>query len=506
MDVGLGPWHRWTLALVLGIYAVAMIGIAWMARRRVESVEDYIVAGRRLPLSLAWMTLLATWFGAGTMITVADEVRESGLQAAALDPVGAGFCLLFVGLWVAAPLWRMQLLTVPDFYRQRFGPLAEKLSAVILVPSYFGWIAAQLVALAGILDLVFGIPPMWGIAIAAAVGGGYTALGGMWAVTWTDAVQITLVIVGLVVLTGTVLWRLGEGSLLSGMALVRFETAPEKLIFVPRDSWPAMLGWLSILLTGALGNVPVQDLMQRVFAARTSEVARRACLMAGGAYLLLGALPIVLALSADLLIPDVGDGSVLPLLAQLFLTPAMSIVFLLALLSAILSTIDSAILSPASVVAQNLWPRRSRRTTITAIRVSVLGVTGCSAAVAYSGDSAYAMLEEAYAMTLVGLFVPMMAGLFWPSARPVSAVAAMLFGIGLWAFHWSMGWDVLLPHVPQLARWQIPIALAGLGASALGLVGAHAVDRIGRRWGARADEVRPEQPSRRLGKNDRQRK
>ena len=169
MDLVVAPNLKWLLAGSMIAYVVVMYVIGYFCYRQVNTEEDYVVAGRRLPLSLAWMTLLATWFGAGTLLTAADEVRHEGLRAAALDPFGAGLCLLFAGLFVAAPLWRMSLLTLPEFYRRKYGPGAELTAALIMVPSYFGWIAAQFVALAEVLHLFFDIPVAAGLPIIAII-------------------------------------------------------------------------------------------------------------------------------------------------------------------------------------------------------------------------------------------------------------------------------------------------------------------------------------------------
>jgi Na+/proline symporter len=144
------PLNTSVLAALLGVYVVVMFALAYWASRRIHSAEDYLVAGRRLPLSLAWATLFATWFGAGTLLTATDEVRAEGLRAAALEPIGAGLCLIVAGVFFARRLWEQKILTLPDFYGRRFGTPAEVIASLIMVPGYFGWIAAQFVALAGI--------------------------------------------------------------------------------------------------------------------------------------------------------------------------------------------------------------------------------------------------------------------------------------------------------------------------------------------------------------------
>ena len=228
---------QWVLGGTIAVYVIGLYALGWWARRRISDTEDFIVAGRRLPLSLAWATLLATWFGAGTMLVAADEVRRGGLQRAALDPFGAGLCLLLAGMFFAGPLWRMGLLTLSDFFRQRFGSRAEWVSALILIPSYFGWIAAQFVALGSLLELLFGIDLELAILLVALVGTGYTLLGGMWSVTLTDAAQVGFVIGGLGWLTFRVLQTLGGGDPGAGLGRIGAESPAGHL-----TPWPTCSG------------------------------------------------------------------------------------------------------------------------------------------------------------------------------------------------------------------------------------------------------------------------
>jgi Na+/proline symporter len=459
---------RWLLGGSIAIYVVGILALGMAARRRIDSAEDFIVAGRHLPLSLAWATLLATWFGAGTLLTVADEVRQEGLVRAALDPFGAGLCLILAGLFFARPLWRMGLLTVSDFFRRRFGPRAELVSALIMVPSYFGWIAAQFVALAAMLELFFGLPLGWGMVLVALVGTAYTWTGGMWAVTLTDALQIAIVLAGLGVLAWSVASTLGgAGGAVAGWHRFLAETPPELLVPWPREKSGEMLGWLSVLLVGALGNLPGQDLLQRIFSARSGRVASRACLLAGAAYLTFGCLPIFLALASRILLPGSVERSILPAMAGLFLTPGMAVIFTLALLSAVFSTIDSALLSPASVLAQNVLPRFQACAAYPALalnRAAVLAVAACSLLLAFVGESAYSLLESSYELTLVGLFVPLALGLWRTPKREWAGLAAMIAGGAVWVVHALAGWDAFLQ--PWLGDG-VPAALGGTAASLL---------------------------------------
>lgn len=448
------------LGIALLAFFVLLFGIALWSRGRVHNAEDYLVAGRRLPLSLSAATLFATWFGAGTMLTATDEVRDSGLRATALEPIGAGLCLVVAGLFFASRLWTMHLITLPDFYRRRFGLRAEILASVIMVPGYFGWIAAQFVALAGILGLFWGIPLVHGLWLVAAIGTAYTLLGGMWSVTMTDAAQLVFILIGLAVLAVTVLAELaGSGPLWSGFSRLVEDLPADKLVLVPTEDFASFVGWMSVLAIGILGNIPGQDLTQRMFASRTANIARSACVIAGIAYVVLGFIPVLSGLAADALRLDTGDTATLPALAVALLSPPMQIVFVLAVTSAVMSTIESAILAPSTVLSNNLlrkvWPRQP------VLRLSyaaTLTIAAASLGVAYLGQDAYELLETAYAVGMVGLFVPLTIGLYSARGGESAALAAMATGILIWGTHLMLGWELF--GGPWLARLGLPQELA----------------------------------------------
>lgn len=463
------------LAVTVVAYAALMLAIGWWARGKVETNEDFLVAGRKLPLVLAAPTLLATWFGAGTLLTATDEVRAGGLRMAALEPVGAGLCLILAGLLLAPKLWRMKLLTLGDFYRRRYGVRAERLSAALMVPSYFGWIAAQYVALAGMLEISFGLPISVGLVLVAAVGIGYTLLGGMWSVTATDAIQIVLVILGLFALTWVVLRQLGGPVV--GLELIWTAMPAEKRVLIPHERAGELLAWIGVLAVGSLGNLPGQELAQRMFAARDERTAVWACHLSGIGYLSVGLLPLIVGLSADLLVPGAPERSTLTTLAQLFLSPGMAVVFTLVLMSAVLSTIDSAILSPSSVLAQNLaWPILGERlaargwTQLRMNRVCVL-IVGLGALVtAFVGEDAYSLLEQAYALGLVSLLVPLLLGLHSERGRERAALVAMVIGTGSWVLHLIVGAEQFMGSAWPLGWVPLPVGLCCAGLAWLGYV------------------------------------
>jgi SSS family solute:Na+ symporter len=229
-------------------YVAFLLGVSLYASRRIQDESDYVVAGRKLPLFLAWGTLIATWFGAATMFAAAGAARDEGLLGVVLDPLACAGTLILAGVFFARPLWKMGLYTMADFYRARYGPSAEIVGASIQVPSYFSWVALQYTALASILELYFEIPFVAGVVVVAAVTLVYTLIGGMWSVTLTDTVQIVIALVGLVALLASALSDplLGDGNPVRGLTTVFAkvsETHPDHLRIVPSDLSLGVIGW-----------------------------------------------------------------------------------------------------------------------------------------------------------------------------------------------------------------------------------------------------------------------
>ncbi|TWU50777.1 Sodium/proline symporter [Rubripirellula tenax] len=484
-ESALPPGMENIFAGALVIYLVVLYVIGFIAQRRVKNVEDFVLAGRRLPTSLATITIIATWFGAESLMTTADEVGNEGLRKAMLDPIGIALCLFLAGLFVAGPMWRMGILTVPDFFGRRYGKTAEVLSSLIIVPSYFGWVAAQFVALAQLLDVFFGVPKEWGIMAVATLGTGYTLLGGMWTITWTDAIQMSFILLGLILLGHAILVQLGDGSISAGLTAMQNDIPAERWrIADPPTFWRDTLTAISALAIGALGNLPMQDLMQRIFSAKSDRVASRACLWASAGYILMGILPVGAGMAAHLLLPQQEgdmDGVVL-LIAGKLLNPMLLLVFFLAIVSAVLSTIVSAVMAPAAVMAHNLvepvWRRSqtippSQEGLLWLQRVAIVVVTIASAWLAFKGEGAYELVQGSYSMPLVSLFVPFMIGMHFKGFPPLAAILAIVFGITPWCLHMLVGWEIFFEPWLEAAGLPIPHELAGTACSLVGfMIGA----------------------------------
>ena len=189
-------------------YLLVTIAVGLWAAKRVHGAKDFVVAGRSLPLYMSVATVFATWFGAETVLSVSATFAKDGLGGIVADPFGSSFCLVFVALFFARAFYRMDLLTIGDFYRKRYNKPVEVITSLAITASYLGWTSAQLTALGLVISVLSdgAIGLNAGIILGAVIVVGYTIWGGMWSVAMTDLFQSVVILVGLV----AVAWLVGD--------------------------------------------------------------------------------------------------------------------------------------------------------------------------------------------------------------------------------------------------------------------------------------------------------
>lgn len=414
------------------IYLLLNVAIGFWASRKVKRADDFILAGRKLPLALATATVFATWFGSETVLGASAQMSEEGLLGVIEDPFGSSLCLILVGLFFAKRLYRMNLLTFGDFYRRCFGRRAELVAAVCLVISYFGWVAAQMVAMGFVITTFL---PEIGLTTAILVSSvcvvAYTWLGGLWAVSVTDFVQMILIIIGMVIVAIVVFNEAG------GIGTVIEKTPAHYFDFVPTHGQMSWMNYIAAWITIGLGSIPQQDVFQRVMASKNEKTAVRSSLLAGVMYFSVALLPLLLALCAKQLIAAPADSQMLlPALVMQKTGVWVQILFFGALLSAIMSTASGAILAPAVILSENIIkPYYKDMTDKAELRLSrwcIVAVALVSIIMALSRKDIYELVGEASEISMVSLFVPLCAGLFFRNRNGKAALAAMCGGILAW--------------------------------------------------------------------------
>lgn len=421
-------------AVLLGVlgYVLVQLLVGLLVSRRVTTQADYLLAGRSLGPGLATFTLFATWFGAETCIGAAGAIYAEGLSGGSADPFGYATCLFLMGLVFAVPLWRRRLTTLADLFRIRYSTGVERVAVLLMVPASVLWAAAQIRAFGQVLSASSDLSVTLAITLAAIAAIIYTVSGGLLADAITDLIQGVALILGLIVLLPVVIQSAG------GLEATFAAITPERVRLFGGSiaSIPQVLEAWAIPICG---SVISQELAARVLAVRSPEIARQSSLLAGSIYLLVGLIPVFIGLVGVALLPDLEHPEqILPLLAQRHLSVFGYTVFAGALVSAILSTVDSALLASSSLVSHNLlvsaYPGMSETTKVSIARLGVVVCGGLAYLLALHAEGVYTLVEDASAFGGAGIFIIVVFGLFTRLGEARSALAALVAGMGVWLY------------------------------------------------------------------------
>lgn len=444
-----------SLAALLTFLAL-QLGVGIWISRRIASESDYLLAGRSLGYVLVTFSIFATWFGAETVIGSAGSVHREGFSIASAEPFGYGLCLILMGALLARPLWSRKLTTLADLYRQRFGPGVERLAAVLLIPSSVLWAAAQVRAFGQVIATAGELDVSLAIGLGAAFTIGYTMFGGLLADAITDVMQGGLLAIGLVVMLVAVVLEVGGAG--AAISLLR---ASEGIDLTPAAAGP----WYLTLEAWAIpvcGSLVATEVVGRVIAARSGAVAQRGSLAAGGLYLVVGSIPVVIALLAGPLVGELADPEqLLPTVARELLSPVLFAVFAGGLVSAILSTVDSTLLVASGLLSHNLLlpalKVTDERTKVRLARAGVLGLGALAYILALHADGVFALVEQASAFGSAGVLVTVLFALFTQLGSARTATATLLAGLLSYVGGVALGWETpfLLSLAASLTTWGI---------------------------------------------------
>jgi len=456
------------LTLVI-VYLLVTIAIGLMAAKRVQNSSDFAIAGRHLPMAMIVTTTFATWFGSETVLGIPAKFVNGGLHGVVEDPFGAGFCLIFVGLFFAGKLYRMTLLTISDYFRERYGRTVEVVCSLIIMVSYLGWVSAQVTALGLVFNLLSdGVVSLeLGMVIGVVSILAYTLFGGMWSVAITDFIQMIILVVGLSILAVFAAGQAGGADKVLALAV-----SQDMFKFWPEPNIKDVLFFFASAITIMLGSIPQQDVFQRVMSANSIKAATHGPVIGGVCYILFAFVPMFLVVSAMIIMPEQATAlmaddpqKVLPTLVMTQMPFVMQVLFFGALLSAIKSCASATLLAPSVTFTENIWrqfnPHQSDKQELRAMRVTVLvfSLLVLGYAIRMQGTSIYEMVSGAYQVPLVGAFVPLTFGLYWKRATTQGAIFALVLGLLTW------GVFLITP-----AGDEFPAQLAGVLASLTGML------------------------------------
>jgi len=424
----------WLISVLIGLWAAS----------KVHNTRDFAVAGRHLPFYMVTATVFATWFGSEAVLGIPATFLQSGLHGIVADPFGSSLCLILVGVFFAAPLYRMNLLTIGDFYKKRYTHSIEVLTTIAIIISYLGWVGAQINALGLVFNIVSAgsiskITGMW-------IGSGtiliYTVFGGMWAVAVTDLLQMIIICLGMLFISSQV------SDMAGGVTNVFHHVASAgKLSFWPPMDLKEILAFTAAWMTMMFGSIPQQDVFQRVQSSKTIKIAIWGSILGGCLYFLFAFVPIFLASSAQIIDPEMVERLIssdpqliLPTLVLDHAPLLAQVMFFGALLSAIKSCASATLLAPSVTFTENiLKPFLSRRGHIKDehllhwMRIVTVVFTLIVTLYAINSKlSIFKMVENAYQITLVTAFIPLACGVYWKRATNQGALLSIVFGLVTW--------------------------------------------------------------------------
>jgi solute:Na+ symporter, SSS family len=464
----------------VALYLMVSIAIGLYAATRVHNAKDFAVAGRSLPLPVVTATVFATWFGAEAVFGVSATFVQEGLGGVVADPFGASLCLVIAGIFYGTKLYKLNVMTLGDFFRMRYNRTVEILTTLCIVVSYLGWVSAQIKALGLVFNVVTdgAISQEAGMILGTAIVLTYTTFGGMFSVAILDFVQMGVAMGGMLYI----------GYLISGMTggvetVINHASAAGKLEFFPTGNWVEWLAFLAAWMTMMLGSIPQQDVFQRVTSAKSARVAIYASILGATIYFCFTFVPMFIAYAATLINPEMFNAlietdsqMVLPTLVLQHTPIFAQAIFFGAVLAAIMACSSATLLAPSvsfsENILRNIYPDVNDRMLLRMMRITMVCFAGIVLAFALTSEaSIFQMVENAYKITLAGAFVPLFFGAYWKRATTQGALFAIIGGVGSWLLI-----ELLIGEASL-----VPPQLIGLGVSMAGMIlGSLLPQRIGR--------------------------
>lgn len=417
------------------LYLLINIWIGLKAAKKVNNSTDFLLASRRLGMGLSTAALFATWFGAETIIGASAEMAEKGVLGIIEDPLGAALCLFLLGTFFAKPLYRLNVMTFGDFYALKYNKTTELIASIALTISYFGWIAGQIVALGVIFHEMTGISQLWGTIIGTSIVIFYTYYGGMWSVATLDALQNSVIVIGLLSILVWIAPDFFQSKTTENLPKNYFQ-------FFPKADFYSWTQWLSTWFIVGLGSLPGQDIFQRVMSSKNEKIAQHSAWLASFLYLLIGALPLLIAMYIKIYHPQYLHGTDTQNMIIQFvineLPIGIQLLFMGALVSAIMSTASGAIMAPSSIIAENLYPfffgKPNDQQLLKISRLSVLIVGFISLGITFLNDKIFELVGMSAAISGVSLFIPMVYGLYFKNHSPFGAIFSMFLGLTVYFY------------------------------------------------------------------------
>lgn len=431
----------WGGLAAVGVMYAFFLAVGWYAARRVKGkpVAELILAGRDLPLWVATLTMTATWVDGGYLLGTAEGAFKpgGGILLGLQGGIGFGISLILGGLFFARTMREREYTTLVDPFEARFG---KRWAAVLTIPALFGeaiWSAALLAAIAATFAALLGVDRWTAILFSSAVVTGYTVLGGMWSVAWTDIFQLSLVPIGMLAALPFAMSAAG-GWEECIRGYVNLRTAE------PEWTFQQTVGWWDVSAMLVFGGIPWNCYFQRVLSCRTPAVAQGHSILAGLLTMLLTLPPLLLGMAAAnahwptsvqaTLASD--PSAALPMLLRHVVPYGIGLLGLAAIVGAVTSSFSASILSAGSMFSWNIYgrlvaPRAEPGELKAVVRISILLLGIGTAAFALYARSVQELWFFTSDLVFVLLVPQLVAALFDPQANRIGSIAAFVVSLVL---------------------------------------------------------------------------
>lgn len=444
------------LSLAVGLYTYTQVR---------GSSHRFAVCGKAMPFFIIGTALLAQAVDGNATLGNVALTYSSSVWTGLMIPAGLAASLLFVGRFLAAPLNRMNLLTLPEFFFRRYGRNAELLVSILTICCFTVLIAGNLSAVAWIVSVATGWSYVTSLLVSTTVIVAYTMAGGLYSAIWTDLFQIHVALIGFIASTVFVVASYGWSNLLA--AVPGTTLSLDGLTKLGSGALPNWAGAIAL----AFGNAMALDFMERVFAAKSPETARNGCYYAATLTMVIGLCATVLGIAGVALVKNAGDARmVLPLLASEHIPFWMGAMVFLGVLGASMSTANGAMLVISLVLTQNMivrWRKTplSDSTTLLVTRAMAIPTAAVAALMAYIRPEPGILLVVAFDIVFAGCVAPLVFGVHWRKSNSQAAVSAILAGTSariaahfLTPAEWA-GLDTLIPPMISLATFWVVCSL-----------------------------------------------
>ena len=426
---------------IIGLFLILIIIVGYVAGRNTKDSDGYLVANRSSGYFLIVGTLFATFWGGGTVLGGSGAAYNDGIMGVIEDPFAAGLALILVGVFFVKTLRKLNLKSIGELYKRRFNKNVSYSASALMIPTYVIWTSVQLLAIGKITNVLFGVNFMLAFLLGAGVVILYTVLGGILAVVWTDAIQMIIIFIGLILIVIVGVKAVG------GMEVIQINTPKNYWNFFPnKDNGVSWIAYFAMWIGMALGNVPSPDIAQRAFVAKDGKTAQRGMITAGLMYWTVGLIPVFIALigitmvNTGLLdlsaIARISEDSelMIPLLAKELLGPVGLGIFAGSLIAAVLSSASTSLFATAVLMANDIYKpifmkKNNDKKLVNVTKISVVIIGILAILIGLISTNLYDLTIFAFTLLFGILFFPFVLALKSKWVNSYGVLAGMFAGL-----------------------------------------------------------------------------